>query len=130
MILRVVSIGLTALALTGYLVSRAEATTGNDMLRACSDAERALVNQEKGKMLDVGESLMAGICLGEVTGIKFLINTATKSTDYPICVPANATNGQVVAVVVRYLRNHPETRDNDFNYLVSDALYDAWPCKR
>jgi hypothetical protein len=120
----------TALALTGYLVLTAEATTGNEMLLACSNAESALVNKEKGKMLDLGESLMAGVCLGHVTGIKFFINTATQNTDYPVCVPANATNGQVLAVVARYLRNHPEMRAEDFNYLVTDALHEVWPCKR
>jgi hypothetical protein len=110
--------------------SEAQATSGNTMFKACIDAERHLVNEERGKLPDAGETVMLGVCLGEVMGIKFLAAGATKNTEYPVCVPATATNGQVLAVVVRHLRNHPETRDSDFNYLVMDALLEAWPCQK
>ncbi len=72
--------------------------------------------------------MIQGFCVGAVSGVRFLAAASTKNTQYPICVPDNAPKGQVLSVVVRYLHNHPERLNDDFLWLVMDALREAWPC--
>ena len=45
------------------------------------------------------------------------------------CTPDGVTVGQVVAVVVRWLENHPQRGDERFISLALLALHDEWPCK-
>jgi hypothetical protein len=101
-----------------FTVSQAEAENGYSMLPAC-------------QMLDdaVSHNRRTPECLGQVVGIAQLGNAATKTTDFPICKPSNVPLGQLVSVVLLYLRNHPEKLNKDFMYLVMAALRAAWPCK-
>jgi hypothetical protein len=46
-----------------------------------------------------------------------------------VCVPPSATPGQEVAVVVKYIDEHPEDMHLDFGLLSYEALLKAWPCK-
>lgn len=46
------------------------------------------------------------------------------------CSPGTARAGQLMAVVQKYVKEHPERWDNDANYLVVAALKDAFPCKK
>jgi hypothetical protein len=106
--------------------SQIGASIGLDMLRPCGIYEGI----QSGRQADVtnDETLGMGYCLGLILGIKFLAGAATKNTTYPICVPDNAPSGQVLSVVLRYLRNHPQKLNDNFLYLIMDALLEAWPC--
>ena len=106
--------------------SQTGASIGLDMLRPCGIYEGI----QSGRQADVtnDETLGMGYCLGLILGIKFLAGAATKNTAYPICVPDNAPSGQVLSVVLRYLRNHPQKLNDNFLYLIMDALLEAWPC--
>ena len=46
-----------------------------------------------------------------------------------ICPPKELTNGQTVDVVVKLLRDHPETRHSSAPSEVATALMRAFPCK-
>jgi len=50
--------------------------------------------------------------------------------DYPfaLCIPEAATGNQIGAVVMKYLRAHPEQRQTAAADLVWGALHEAWPC--
>jgi Rap1a immunity proteins len=53
---------------------------------------------------------------------------------FRICLPDNKVDHkvdieQVADVVVKYLREHPERRDQMAASLVFEAVHDAWPCK-
>ena len=44
------------------------------------------------------------------------------------CVPTDASDGQLVKVVTKYLNEHPEELHTDAAGLVANALQDAFPC--
>jgi hypothetical protein len=106
--------------------SQIGASIGLDMLRPCGIYESIQSGRQASVTND--ETLGMGYCLGLILGIKFLAGAATKNTAYPICVPDSAPSGQVLSVVLHYLRNHPQKLSDYFLYLVMDALLEAWPC--
>ena len=65
-----------------------------------------------------------------ITGLDVvtLMNLAP-ANDPPFCVPNDVTLGQRVAVVVKYIDEHPEDMHLEFFLLASEALRAAWPCK-
>jgi hypothetical protein len=105
--------------------------SGNDMMRHCALAEGIISGQKIPNILPTsGEMFMQGTCLGVMAGIQFLATEATKDTDHPVCIPADATLGQILGVVVRYLHQKPHRLHESFMYLALAAVAEAWPCKR
>ena len=45
-----------------------------------------------------------------------------------VCVPKNATAGQVHGIACRWLEKHPELRHYSATLLVGTAMIEAWPC--
>jgi hypothetical protein len=119
---------LTAAAIALIAASPTRATTiiGNDLLTLC-----------EGERTDPGHAL----CLGYVTGIAdlTLVLTAQNMTlidedggdataAFKWCKPDGVTNGQLVNVVVRELRAHPEDRHLWALRLIIRALRTSFPC--
>lgn len=46
-----------------------------------------------------------------------------------VCSGDDVTQGQVVEVVLRYLRSHPETLNKSADTVVVAALKGVWPCR-
>jgi len=129
--LKAIVIGL-ALISAPAMAQTKPITTGNDLIRYCGMIDQALTGQAPPTSLlnTVDEAYMQCVWLGTIAGIKFLANTATQNAEHPICVPNTASTGQLLSVVVRYLRNHPEQLNDSFPNLVMYAFLEAWPCKR
>jgi hypothetical protein len=54
-------------------------------------------------------------------------------TAYPIlhfCPPKGGTDGQAIAVVVKYIEARPERMHEQFGVFALEAFITAWPCKR
>ena len=80
------------------------------------------VQAEDGKYLKkTCNARPAGYCLGFVVG-------AYVVTAEPFCNPPNIENKQLVAIVTKYLNDHPEKLHMDDGKLVVDAFIDAFPC--
>ncbi|NBU25851.1 MAG: hypothetical protein EBS39_09615 [Gammaproteobacteria bacterium] len=47
-----------------------------------------------------------------------------------VCSGANVTQGQVIEVVLKYMRNNPEVLDQSADRVVTAALKSVWPCAR
>lgn len=47
-----------------------------------------------------------------------------------LCLPTNAIEGQLTAVVSKYLKDNPEKWNKAGAELVSDALISVFPCKK
>ena len=65
-----------------------------------------------------------GHCTGYVSGVfdnSIVINKQ--------CLPQNATSGQMIKVVVTYLKEHPERLTTSASVLVQAAINEAFPCK-
>jgi hypothetical protein len=74
---------------------------------------------------DGAPDFMQGFCLGIIETVA-LYETAIGRICFP---PGAGTRGQMQAVVVKYLENHPERLHEDIHFLARQALQTAWPCK-
>jgi hypothetical protein len=96
-------------AVTLLFTASAMATTGNELKQLADDGERV-------RFAD-------GVFIGFVMGV-----AETGWSPAP-CVPTNATNGQYVEVVRKYLKDHPEELHLPATILIQKAFNKAWPCK-
>jgi hypothetical protein len=63
------------------------------------------------------------VCLGYVEGV-----ADDMEAKRMICLPAHVTTGQLEDIVVRYLREHPESRHLVASELIAGALLETFPC--
>jgi hypothetical protein len=64
-----------------------------------------------------------GRCAGFIEGLRYGVG----GRDF--CPPKEATRGQSVAVVIKYVEARPQRMREDFGKLAIEALTAAWPCK-
>lgn len=67
-------------------------------------------------------------CLGYQNGIADVLSGHDRVNGFQACLPGNGTVGQVMDVVVKSLRDHPEDRHLAAAVLVAAALAAAFPC--
>jgi len=93
------------------------ATSGNELLRACS-AE--------------GNDSDFWFCLGYLTGFNQSIVALVTigAMKLPYCPPKEFTNRQFRNVVVSYLRAYPDQLDQSAEFLTLSALSTAYPCPK
>lgn len=107
---------LAAAAILAAWPGTAEAQYSGNELKAHCSAEQA--------------TYMSGICDGYVSGIYDGHLAAAAFREFPraICRPDAVTNGQMVAVVRKYLDEKPHRLHLDAASLVFSALFIAFPC--
>jgi len=113
-----VSVTLLALVLGEASLANEELTSGRsgaDLLAQCAAFEA----YESGRSFNLDAF---GFCLGYVSGAFDGLGVAG------VCTPNKVSNGQMVRVVLKYLREHPEELHRDKLLLVSAAYLKAWPC--
>ena len=62
-----------------------------------------------------------GVFDGYVTGVTETITN--------LCIPDGVATGQIMVVVRKYLKDHPEELHLSAATLVIEAIHTAWPCK-
>ena len=78
----------------------------------------------------------AAHCFGYIMGVRVPLRIWQETnsekhlplTDVPACIPLEATNGELVQVVLHYLDQHPNKLHMGYDELVLLALGDAYPC--
>jgi hypothetical protein len=87
---------------------------GNELLDACSRTD-----------------YLRFLCMGYVTGVRDggELHFGPDVTWRKFCSPSNVLNGQLVDVVVTYLRAHPDRRQVSAQTIVLLAFNEAWPCR-
>ena len=86
--------------------------TANDLLKDC-----------KASLLEgvaVPRPFYSGLCMGLVAGVHYI--------DAKSCAPDNATNNQLMRVVLAYIEVRPQRMNEEFMKLAAEALRSAWPC--
>jgi hypothetical protein len=73
---------------------------------------------------DLLSAYRQGICAGEVQGVWATANAVGR-----VCSPPQATVGQAVLVVMRFINARPARMHEPFSLLALEALTTAWPCK-
>ena len=60
----------------------------------------------------------------------FIVGVADAQEGDLICVPTGTTVGQITAMVVKFVNDHPEAWNKDAGILVMYALVPDFPCKK
>lgn len=103
----------------------AQSTSGKFFIKACSGTaiHDAYENWQS------EEGARGRICIGFVHGFLQGYILATRSGK-TICPPTQEhINYEMAGILVRYLHNHPEDRQQDAAVLLKRALAAAWPCR-
>ncbi len=103
-------------------------TSGNAFLRLCSAVGKDKPTEE--------ESAHAISCAHYVTGFMdgvsiypvFAEAKIKQKVPKLICCPEGVEHGQVVSIVLKYIRNHPEEAHLPTQLLIVGALGEAFPC--
>jgi hypothetical protein len=68
--------------------------------------------------------------MGIVKGIAFMATSVWGRSQRGMCadIPPNATAGQMVLVVIKFIESRPDLMHLDFRFLALAALQEAWPC--
>ena len=76
-------------------------------------------------------SFSQGFCSGYISGVVDAIEyyQVSKGAEKSVCIPKEVSIGQVKEIVVRYLTQHLDQRNNTASSLVWDAVRNAFPCK-
>jgi len=97
-------------------------TDGNSLQKNCIETE---------KETTINNALPSGLCLGYIRGVSDLHSTLSRNLlPKPLfCSPKNATAGQLVKIVIKFLNEHPEIMLHEpASGLVLCALIEAFPC--
>lgn len=96
--------------------------TGNDFLDVCS----GLGDESRLK-----ESWDLGVCAGYVDGVAIGTEISNGFNHKPprICIPKEASRGQMYRVAIKYIRDHPEKSHAPSAALIFESFIEAFPCK-
>jgi|ERR1035441_173683 hypothetical protein len=92
--------------------------TGNDLVKCMREYERKERQEPRANTADA--SLYLGFVIGVHDGL----------AGDAFCTPEQTAQGQICAVVARYLNAHPEEWNKPAWLLVATALKQAFPCKK
>ena len=94
------------------------ALTGYDILEFCTMPKKA--------------SYPEGVCLGFTNGVEegymvgAILHGVTKKS---FCKPKGVTRGQLILIVVKYLKDNPERLHYQATQLILEAMTQAFPCQ-
>lgn len=119
---------LVALLLSG---SSAEAAGEQFMARTILPGCKAFVALREGSLKPtINSALDAGVCVGTVETLEMLYATASLGGPTTICMPSNASTGQLIRVAIRYMDARPERLNESFALLTIEAFRATWPCSK
>lgn len=99
--------------------------TGSEVLPYCSLIDHGLITGTQPPMSSQ-QLLLGGYCLGQMNALLSIAQTYPDTLKS--CIPASVTTGQMLAVVVNYIFQHPPERNKFFTQLAVEATQQAWPC--
>lgn len=119
-----------AVALVGMLGSGAAMAAdrkydGNELLGQCQQYLKLADSEPNYDRIDVG--ICAGLVEGVNSMVYFYSDLLKKDDKY--CMPGNVTNGQMVRILVKYLKDNPKLLNKSNTVLMWSAFKDAYPCK-
>jgi Rap1a immunity proteins len=108
---------------------RANVDSANGMLPGC---KLLLDFSNKRPSLSVSDGVRVGFCSGTIRTLMQLSSLASEYGPTPPCskMPDNATQGQVIRVIIKFIEARPERMHEPFILLALEAMRNAWPCKQ
>jgi Rap1a immunity proteins len=111
---------IAMLIASGVAVAEPDQDSANFMMPAC----RAVVDLSSNGA-PKGDPYIMGACAGTINGLSMM-----GVVFHLICLPNGVTSRQAIAVVVQYIDKRPARMHEDFKILATEALVEAWPCKK
>jgi hypothetical protein len=107
-----------ALAAGLLLATSAQAMKGDEFAKLLDAWNRVNLEKSKNHEDELGASAFTGYVRGvedSMNGVRF-------------CISPGATSAQQVALITRYVKDHPEELHNGATTLIVQALQPAFPC--
>jgi hypothetical protein len=101
--------------------------TGNEFLAGCGDMpDSSPTSPTAPPEFDWGR------CQGYVIGIDDGVQLAYDivGQPQPYCVPSEVTTGQLIRVLIKFIKDHPEKAHSKTKVLEVEAFINAFPCKQ
>jgi hypothetical protein len=99
---------------------------GNHLLRVCGAAEVDM-DRGTGARDPQGTAYCVGLVRGaQIASIQF---APMLQSQYKLCAPDGVNNGQMIRIVTKYLRDHPEQLQMDDGVLALMGYMNAFACK-
>jgi hypothetical protein len=108
--------------------SRAQGPPGSELLQACGAAEK----QSDGIKISDEEAIGSIYCIGYISGFldSLALSSAASDGGQKICLPQRGiTNDQAVRVLVKFLRENPQTLHESGRMSLYIALARTFPCR-
>lgn len=109
-------------------ISRAQGPPGSELLQACGAAQK----QSDGIRISDEETIGSIYCIGYVSGFldSLALSAAASGAGQKICLPQRGiTNDQAVRVLVKFLRENPQTLHESGRMSFYIALAKTFPCR-
>lgn len=108
-------------------------TSGNAFLRVCSALDRAVLDGTETVETFQNIANCVGYIHGFIKGITveqvFVEGyTHQKEVPVPFCLPDKVENGQIVRIVLKYIRDNPAVANQPTSVLIMKALGKSYPC--
>jgi hypothetical protein len=103
-------------------------TSGNAFARLCSAIDRDDVTNSNYGHVMACIGYVSGFVSGVEFGAGFVEDQAGKKVRKPFCRPEEVENGQLIRVVLKYIRDNPEKAHQPTSWLLMDAFGKAYPC--
>lgn len=104
--------------------------SGNAFLRLCSGAEKGQLNDDSDEQLNIMACI--GYVKGVIHGMWLECGAAEAQTgrtiSKPYCQANDVENGQIVRIVLKYIRDNPADANKPTALLIIRALAKAYPC--
>ena len=102
---------------------------GTTLLKLCQAEERVESTNNAGELVDVLQC--QAYVEGVFTGYSMVSNALSlkEAGVERVCVPDEAKLKQMILVVQKYLKDHPEKLHSGAGELIMTALKEAFPCK-
>ncbi len=114
---QVIQVSVVTLFILSMSVS-VEAITGNKLSEYCKTVD-------DGRKQDFqATAYCGGNITGVVDGMKYF------EFGNRFCISPEVTRGQIMKVVIKYLKNNPQRLHEDYTELIYSAVTEAFPCNK
>jgi hypothetical protein len=104
-------------------------TSGNAFLRLCSAVDKENKTSTEWMWVTGCTGFVSGFTDGVKFGTQYAEDKAGKKVPGLFCLPGEVENGQIIRIILKYIRDHPEEAHQPTSFLLVDALRRSFPCR-
>jgi hypothetical protein len=102
--------------------------SGNAFVRFCSAVDKDKNTEEEIPHVWGCLGYVEGLVEGMDGGYFFYENSMKGPVTRAFCVPPDTSHGQLVRIVLKFIRNNPEEAHKRTAFLIVEAINKAFPC--